>query len=176
MLNKKAQVDDNTEIIVCILGILMGVIILFVLEDISKFNINSAKELVQGDTDIQTYDAKLMGTDLLNIAKLPLNDKYTFSDLIATMPDNYPIIQDSTYLKSYLSDRLGCNDELYNQLNEFLTPIYGENWIIYVYDKDEMIFFCSPITFDYAKNTAATLTLPSSTPGKNLLLSLEVYQ
>lgn len=169
MLNKKGVFDDSTEIIFSIIIIIIGIGLLFVLHDMSKFRVDQARE-----STIESYDPKLSGTDLLNVAKLQITDDYTFADIVSKMPDNDPTLLNGI-LKQYFNNKLGCDNQLYNKLDEVLTPVYGENWIIYIHKDNEMIFFCSPITFDFSTSSTNNMTLPTSTPGQNVLLSLEVY-
>jgi len=175
MLNKKAQSEDVFEYILLVsIGIVVGIVILTMGHNHQEFSVQSAMQTISADsTDIQSFDMTFLGTDLKNILDLPVSEDYTFAELISRMPyeDNSNLLD-----QSLINDVYSCNDELFNILNEQLDPVYSDNWMIQVYSGDEIIFFCTPITFDYSTSSSAKMTLPSTNPNNNLDVILEVYE
>ncbi|MBS3170960.1 hypothetical protein J4223_04235 [Candidatus Woesearchaeota archaeon] len=182
MLNKKGQSEDVFEYILVSIAIVVGIIVLTMGHNYKEFSVDNAMQTISADSsDIQSFDMSFLGTDLKNILDLQVSDEYTFAELISRMPDNYPDINDKSLFEGLLdqaliSNRLSCDEQLFNILNEKLDQVYSDNWIIFVYSDDEMIFFCSSILFDYSKVSSAKITLPSINPNNNVDVVLEVYE
>mgnify|MGYP001573337411 FL=1 len=67
MLNKKAQIEDNLEIVLSIIGIIIGVVIITLAKAEYKISVDHAENAIQSGSTIESFDAKFIGTDLLNI-------------------------------------------------------------------------------------------------------------
>ena len=178
MLNKKAQIEDNLEIVLSIIGIIIGVVIITLAKAEYKISVDHAENAIQSGSTIESFDAKFIGTDLLNILKLETGD-YTFGELIAYMPRNYQEVQDPALFEDlfwdvWLVNGLGCDTELYKQLDENLRPIYGANWALEVVYKDEQIFTCPYSYLLYPGYSETNMFLPSLDPNEELLVSLNV--
>ena len=181
MLNKKAQVEDSIEIVLSIIGIVIGIIVLTLLAMNYELSIEHAKDALHGGTTIQSFDTQFMGTDLLNTVKLPVDD-YTFGELIAYMPGNYQDVQDPSLFEGILWDKwlidgITCDTELYTEINNYLSPVYGKYWDLTVLYKQEKIFTCHPSDILYGFGPVQTnMTLPTLNPEENVIVRLEVYQ
>src|SRR3989344_3278714 len=127
MLNKKAQVEDNIEFVLCILGLIICVVVLTLLKADYAWSIDHAKNAWRAGTEIPPFDTQFMGTDLLNTAKIPIGG-YTFGELITYMPRNYQGIKDpqfeTLFWDQWFVDALACDEELYTVLNDYLSPVY----------------------------------------------------
>jgi len=178
MLSKKAQVEDNLEIVLSIIGIIIGVVIITLAKAEYSISVDHAENAIQGASTIGSFDAKFIGTDLLNILKLQTGD-YTFGELIAYMPRNYQEVQDPALFEElfwdiWLVDGLACDTELYNTLEEYLRPVYGRNWALDVFYKEKPIFSCPYAYVLFADYRETNMTLPSLDPNEELFVSLKV--
>src|SRR3989338_6536769 len=82
MLNKKAQVEDNIEFVLCILGLIIGVVVLTLLKADYAWSIDHAKNAWRAGTEIPPFDTQFMGTDLLNTAKMNLPSTNPHQELL----------------------------------------------------------------------------------------------
>jgi hypothetical protein len=171
MLNKKAQSEDTFEYIMVSIAVVVGILVITFGHNAKEFSIDAATNALTSDTEILSYDSTFISTDLKNILDIQVSEEYTFAELISRMP----AISNSDLLKKYSNNVLGCNEELFNLLNAQLEPVYSDNWIVYVFKNDEMLFFCTPIVFDYSTKFSSNMTIPSLDPKVNLDVRLEVY-
>ncbi len=182
MLNKKAQTEDlGIEIPFAIVITIIGVIALSLVSADYNWSLDRAKSSLQSGTTIAPFDAKFLGTDLENTLKLSV-ENYSFGELIAYMPRNYQEVQDPSLFEGilwdkWLTDGLACDQELYTQINDYLSPIYGKYWQIKAYYKEEEIFSCYPPDILYGLGPQQTnMTLPTLDPQETVLVQLKVYQ
>lgn len=181
MLKKKGQVEDNLEIILSIIGIIIGVVVITLAKAEYKISVDHAENSIQGGSTIESFDAKFMGTDLLNTLKLQTGD-YSFGELITYMPRNYQEVQDPALFEDlfwdvWLTDGLACDTELYTTLDEYLHPVYSKYWRVQVFYKGEEIFKCQPPDILYNQGYRQTnTTLPSLDASEQITVRLEVHQ
>jgi len=181
MLNKKAQVEDTTEVIISIIGIALGVALLMFAKADYERSIENAKESIQGGTTISAFDVQFMGTDLLNTLKLPIGE-YTIGEVIAYIPRNNEEVQDPELFEGILWDKwfidgVACDAELYTVINEHLSLIYEKYWSLKVVYEGEEIFTCHPSDILFGFGPAQTsMTVPTRDPEKYAQVILEVYQ
>ncbi|MDP3728859.1 MAG: hypothetical protein Q8R18_05420 [bacterium] len=177
MLNKKAQVEDNLEFVLSIIIIIIGVVALTIAKADYNSSVDEAKNALHGETE-------LIGTDLLNLLKLPVSEEYTFGELIAHLPTNYPIIQEESLRpiikEGIISSEMTCSTELLNIIHNYLEPVYGDDWFITVINiKNENIFRCTP---RYTAQLPGEdkyywqVYLPTVNPEEQVLVILEVFQ
>ena len=175
MLNKKAQVEDNLEIILSIILLIIGVVALTLVSADYKLSTDRAKAALQGQTTLATYDAEFMGTDLINILKMPANESISYGELFAQFPE-FPYDIPEEYYNTWFSKTNLCSQDVFNKLDAVLTPIYGEYWRIHEEYQAATIYDCYR-TEPYLSIRAQTnMTIPTTTPGQNAFVSLEVYQ
>lgn len=178
MLSKKAQLEDNIEILLSVLGVIIGVVVLTILKAEYGASVNNAKAGLQaGDVE-----GTFIATDLHNLLKMPI-DSYTFGEIIAYMPRNYQDAQDPSLFEGILWDRwlvdgLSCNTELYQKINGHLNPVYGKYWKVKVFYQDKEIFSCFPpeLTYEYGGPKTATMILPTLNFEEEVRVLLEVYR
>lgn len=182
MLNKKAQVEDNLEIVISMIGIIVGIVIISLAQADYKYNLEKGKEAVSIESSgAYAYDTKFLAMDLLNTLKLPIGD-YTVGELMAYMPRNSEKVQDPELFEGILWDKwlvngIACNTELYHVIDDYLRPVYGRYWSISVYQGEKNIFTCQSRDLLYgAGSQIAEMNLPSLDPQQDLKVSLEVYQ
>lgn len=178
MLSKKAQIEDNLEIVLSIIGIIIGVVIITLAKAEYSISLDHAENAIQSGSTIESFDAKFIGTDLLNLLKLKTGE-YSFGELITYMPRNYQEVQDPALFEEqfwdvWLVDGLACENELYSQLNENLKPIYGTNWALEVFYQENKIFSCPYSYVLYPGYTETNMSLPSLDPSEELFVSLKV--
>lgn len=181
MLNKKAQVEDNLEFVLCIIALVIGVVILTLFKADYAWSIEQAKSHLKTGVDIQSFDVQFMGTDLLNTLKLP-SGEYTFAELISYMPRNYQEIEDPALFEDIFWDKwftegIACDTELYTPINSYLSPVYGKYWEITVFYQEQEIFICHPPDILYGFGPQQTnMTLPTANPNEEVIVRLEVFQ
>ncbi|MSR86290.1 hypothetical protein EXS74_02750 [Candidatus Woesearchaeota archaeon] len=182
MLNKKAQTEDlGIEIPFAIVLTIIGVIALTLVAADYNWSTDRVKGALHGGTTVHAFDAKFMGTDLENTLKLQVGD-YTFGELIAYMPRNYQEVQDPSLFEGMLWDKwlidgLACDQELYTEINHYLSPVYGKYWQIKAYYHDEEIFSCYPADILYGFGPIQTnMILPTLDPQETVFVQLKVYQ
>lgn len=179
MLNKKGQTEDAIEVCITLVLIVIGIIAISILHADYTFSLKNAKSVLFADGETVTaYDTTFIGLDLLNTLRLPVTKETTIGELLVSLPQNYPDIQDpldTGLIVQYPNNRLGCGDTFFASLSAYLTPVYGEQWFLSVFEGDEMIFFCTPIVAEYAKVRSANMTLPSVSTDEKTRVVLEVY-
>ena len=172
MLNKKAQLEDNLEYGIAFLIIIVGVIALTLLQADYEWSTDKAKMSLRGETSIGSFDTSFMGTDLLNILKLPLEEQ-SLGEVLATVQE--------TPSNAFIQDAgiWSCGPELYTSMHAFLVPIYGENWYITLEDEEQnIVFACTGIaTISYqflAGETNTSMFIPSQNPEEEFRVELGV--
>jgi len=180
MLNKKGQTEDNIEMVLCIIGIVIGVVVLTIAKaDFESSAAGVKQSVVLERNEIQSVDTQLMGTDLLNVLRLQVSQEYTFGELVAHLPENYPEVQDTSLAGLVQGPgEMTCTTELYNELNNYLEPVYGDDWFITVISSSEVtIFHCTP---KYAVLPGSEYFwqayLPTTNPDEQVLVILQVFQ
>jgi hypothetical protein len=177
MLNKKAQVEDTVEIIVVVILLIIGVTFLYFIKAGHAISLESAKEsFFTSENRIQSVDARFMGTDLTNTLKLDITDDKTVGEIIAlTVGGDVQSLLDQGYLdETMFTDRLFCDDKMKDIMIDFLSPVYGDEWFIKVYDGDDMVFICYDAGLQWGDVVDAEITLPSADPSTTLLVQMEV--
>lgn len=182
MLNKRGQAEDGIETVVAIIGIIIGIVFLYVAQSAYTFSIDSAKDTLSFETsEINSIDSKFIEIDLLNLMKLPINDKYTFGEIISQLPENYPEITNPDFSNGILVETdygtdsvLVCDTDMYNKLKEYFSPIYGDQIpVISVVDNSYRSIFLCPLLY-YDALASGNMTLPSSDPDNSLYVIMEV--
>ena len=102
--------------------------------------------------------------------KLEIDEEYTFGELAAHFPNEDQFLFDKNYVSNYQLMLL-CDDNLKDSLGELLTPVYGNDWSIWVYEENNLIFACPLGILD---GHTTSQSIPSTTPGTNLEVILEV--
>ena len=165
------QIQDNLEMILATFLIIVGVILLSLIGSLNEVSIEKyVSELSSDKSNVETLDIKFMGTDLYNTLKLEIDEEYTFGELAAHFPSEDKFLFDEDYVSNYQLMLL-CDDNLKDSLGELLTPVYGNDWSIWVYEENNLIFACP---FGILDGYTANQSIPSTTPGTNLEIILEV--
>lgn len=181
MLNKKgiSMPSDNIELIVVAISMVFVFMIVSFLSAAHIGLISTATDNFVIENKVFAIDAQFMDSDLLNILRMEIADNYTLGEIFTLMPRNFPDDKDSFLFNGLvereISDRMTCDEELYNKLNNILEPTYGEDWMISVFSEDERLFTCTPIIIDFANPGEAEITLYSS-EGKKVTVLMEVYE
>lgn len=181
MLNRKAQTEDTTEIIVAVVLLIVGVAIMYFLSIGHGMTLEGAKDFVFTPEDkILSVDAKFMGTDLTNTLRLPITEDYTFGEILAMVPENHPQVKDQWLIdqkywdQTMFTDRLFCDETLKNKLITYLNPSYGDEWFIKVYEGEDIIFVCYDAGIQWGDQVLANITLPTTDPSQTILVEMEV--
>ena len=182
MLNKKGELDNLVDYLVGAVFLIIGLIIIAQFTFATSVDISERVEhFFISETELLSFETNFMGTDLINILRLEVNEEYTFGEILSYIPRNYPDKQDDFLfeglLTQHFSDRMSCDEELFNLLDEKLSPVYGEKWFISVKDgEDELVFFCTPIIAELVSwPDYAELTIPLQDSDKTALVRLEVH-
>tara|TARA_Y100000310_G_C20680119_1_gene815428 strand:- start:2558 stop:3109 length:552 start_codon:yes stop_codon:yes gene_type:complete len=181
MLNKKAQTEDTTEIIVAVILLIIGVAIMYFLTFAHGVSLMDVKDMVVTPKDkILSVDSKSMGTDLTNTLRLPITEEYTFGEILAMVPENHPDVKDSWLVdekyfdQTLFTDRLFCDQTLKNKLIAYLNPVYDDEWFIKVYEGEDLIFVCYDAGIQWGEEVKANITIPTTDPSQTLLVDMEV--
>ena len=174
MLNKKAQVDDMWDVVTGVVLIIIGVVILTVLTNAHASSVEQSR--------LESTESNNLQIDLLNLMKLELNDQYTFAKLSSYFPQNYPEIQDNfmnTYVsQGVLNKKLGCEQALFDPINDMFYPVYGNKWYVqgYIEDGDDVtqIFYCTPHDFPIVQSTF--VKIPSQDPNQHVVIFFGVTE
>ena len=90
MLNKKGQTEDNIELVVAVIAVIGGFVLLSLFNTGYQLSIDNAKDsLLYYRTDINSFDAEFIGTDLINMMKYNLDEDFTFGELMADLDQSY---------------------------------------------------------------------------------------
>jgi hypothetical protein len=182
MLNKRGELDNFVDYFIGVVFLVIGLIIIAQVTFSSSIDITERVEhFFYSETELLSFETKFIGTDLINILKLEVDEEYTFGEMLSYIPRNYPDQQDSFLfdglLTQHFSDRMSCDEGLYDLLDENLSPVYGEKWLITLKDEDdELVFFCTPITFELISwPDYGEFTIPLQDTSKTAVVRLEVH-
>ena len=182
MLNKRGELDNLVDYAIGGFFLLIGLIIIALVTFQTNIDITEKVEhFFYSETDLLSFETNFIGTDLLNVLRLEVNEEYTFGELLSYAPRNYPDKEDDFLfeglLTQHFSNRMSCDEELYNLLDEKLSPVYGERWFISLTDEDdELIFFCTPIIVELISWPAyGEVTILLQDTNKVATVKLEVH-
>ena len=75
-----------------------------------------------------------------------------------------------------LAAQFECTKKMQENLDTFLSPVYGQKWGITVMDGTTILFACTAPDAIVARSLYETqMTLPTTNAEKDLLVILEVY-
>jgi hypothetical protein len=179
MLNKKGLGKPEHWVIPIVFGILMvaGLVVMVFLSSIHGGLIDDAVEdLSLSDQNVEGIDGQFLEVELMNVLKTKIKEDYTFGEMLTYVPEESSKL-DSIFDRSSLNGVYYCNTALEASFVTLLEDVLGSDWMISVFDKDnERLFFCTPITFDYADPVIAKATIPSRDQSGDLTVYLEVWE
>tara|TARA_Y100000310_G_C20668099_1_gene808738 strand:+ start:133 stop:684 length:552 start_codon:yes stop_codon:yes gene_type:complete len=183
MLNKKGFALPSHWMLFGVALILMvaGLIFISYVDSAYSYKVSLEKsDLLLNDQDIEAIDTQFMDLDLINILKLEVED-YTLGEILSYTDQNYPTITNEELFNGLLiqhfSDRLSCDETLYNAIDDQLRPVFNDDWYLSIYDLDnEMIFFCTAIPLFDNYPVSTEILIPSQDPERELRVVLEVYE
>lgn len=174
MLNRKGQVEDAIEVSLALIGMVIGIVILTILSSASGADISKAQINLLNTND-NPYDANFMATDLQNALQLQLTNGQSLGEMLAQ-------VQEAELPYDVEADRGNriCNEELFTELNIYLSPLYKTNWVLYVYPKGTTVVPLFSCNFQDTKTNlnreqSTIIIIPSTDPEKDLEVHLEVY-
>ena len=172
MLSKKGQVDDNIEYVLAGIGLIIAVVALTLVNADFQYSLDNAKVSLQKETNIHAYETQFMGTDLLNIMRIPLGEQ-SLGEALAYI--------EKTPAEAFVQD-LGiwaCGTDLYSSLHTILQPVYGENWYLTMENEEhQLIFACigvATMSYQFVEGeTNTSMIIPSINIEKEYILELGV--
>jgi hypothetical protein len=193
-VNKKGQFEDEVDVVIGIVAIIIGISIIYFMQSAQTFTIDNAQKQISSDvTELTSYDNKFVATDLLNLMKYPLTENYTFGEIVSLLPDNYDNVQpefSSVFeMYNFPYHTLGCKKEVYDEILAYYSLVYASSSIriaaysirIAAYDQNgaRMLMLCPAEEWkiaDSAFSSFGYLTLPSTDPGNDIMVTLGVYE
>lgn len=180
MLGRRGQLENISEIVV-VIGLLVLVwIFILVLSTLTELDISTAKERYFSLEGSSLLDNGLIKTDLINVLKIPLTEGTALADFFAYIPRNYQS-QTDQFLTDWVvyygngkdsGSITTCNEKTLGLLKQYLDPVYGNMWSIYVTSSQDSIrplFVCAgyktigPGAGEIPKD-AKNVTIPSLDP------------
>ncbi len=174
MLNKRAQVEDNLEYVLAIILTVIGVVALTLLIADFTISVDNAKTNLASSTTVKAYETQFLGTDLLNLMKAPANASLTYGEFFATLPEFYTKEVSPEEYAQWFSKINLCSVEVYENLNGILSPVYGDYWSVKVTIDESTLYECYNSPSYFSDSFSTNMTLPSTIPGKDIHVFLEV--
>ena len=184
MLNKKGQTEDNIEMVVATIAVILAFVLLSLFNTSYQLSIdNTINNLFYDRTDINSFDAEFIGTDLINVMKYPLDEGYTFGELMANLQKSYDGPIETEYeerikrtIVGYVTGRLTCTEKLQEEIQTYLGPTYNNGWAITVYNAEGSILFsCAPFYVDWSTPYGSNMTIPTIDTEQDNIILLEGY-
>jgi len=160
MLNKKGQAEDNVEMIAVPILLVLGFVLITLFNSAYFLSIDQVKSSLTFDGEVHAFDAQFMGTDLINLMKLPVNER-TLGEMLSDLPK---------------TGESRCDQELRDSINTYLLNSYGTKWLITVHQDGSQIFDCAGFEVALITPFNTNLTIPSNDPSTTLLVRLEAFE
>jgi len=185
MLTKKGQMDDSMEMVIAGAALVLGFVFIGIFSVGHQINLQDARsEIYSYTTDVQVFDAKFMGTDLLNLLRLSVEEDLTFGELSAHFPSTYVREIDSSHtgllqrtLTGTVTGSFTCTTKLQAEIHGYLEPTYGNSWRVVGEAEDgTRLFSCGPAFTTLGLLFDANMTIPGTDPNVNVVVKLEVYR